>query len=527
MLYCGFLFLYKLPMGNTNKQFCPVLEIRNVSKSFSGVYALKDVGLQIYSGEVTAIVGENGAGKSTLMKIISGIYPDYEGLVLLNGEKVHFKNPKEAAQRGIVIIHQELNLIPHLSIAANLFLGNEPINKFGLLDKAGMNRKAKELLGKLHLDLNPETPLGELRVGQQQLVEIAKALLVDSKVLIMDEPTSAISDSEVALLFKIINYLKSKDVAIVYISHKLNELDQIADHYMVLRDGVSIGAGNMADVTHDQLIGMMVGREILNKARETAPAFSGEILRVESLSLRNPENKDKFLVNGISFTLHRGEVLGICGLMGAGRTELLEAIFGVHPTLVSGKIVVDGQEQKFGSINDAIRAGIALVPEDRKQQGLILNMNVLKNTTLASLSGVSKYGFIKRKKEEAISQKYVDKLKTKVSSQQQEVVLLSGGNQQKVVLAKWLATHPKILLLDEPTRGIDVGAKAEIYKLIHELANQGMGIVVVSSELPEILMVSHTILVMADSKQTAILPRAEATEEIIMKCALQKNENHG
>lgn len=515
-------------MEAMNSKSLPVLEIQNVSKSFSGVYALKGVDLQIYPGEVTAIIGENGAGKSTLMKIISGVYPEYDGNVLLNNENVHFNNPKEAAAQGVVIIHQELNLIPHLSIAANLFLGNEMHNKFGLLDKIGMNRKAKELLGKLHLDLNPETTLNELRVGQQQLVEIARALLFDSKVLIMDEPTSAISESEVALLFKIINEMKSKGVAIVYISHKLNELYEIADRFMVLRDGETVGSGLMKDISHDQLIGMMVGREIAENERTSNINGSEEILRVESLSLRNPENQNKYRVRDVSFVLHKGEVLGVCGLMGAGRSELLEAIFGMHPAYVSGKIVVDGQELKFKNINDAIQEGIALVPEDRKQQGLILNMDVAKNTTLASLSAVSKYGFIQRKQEEAISQKYIEKLRTKVSSPQQEVVLLSGGNQQKVVLAKWLATHPKILLLDEPTRGIDIGAKTEIYKLIQELAGQGMGIVVVSSELPEILAVSDTILVLSESRQTALLPRAKASEEIIIKAALLKTDNnHG
>ncbi|WP_347838419.1 sugar ABC transporter ATP-binding protein [uncultured Draconibacterium sp.] len=502
----------------------PVLEVRKVSKDFAGVYALKDVDLAIYPGEVTAIIGENGAGKSTLMKVISGVYPDYSGQVLLNGHGVAFKNPKEAGEKGVVIIHQELNLIPHLSITENLFLGNEITNRLGLLDYPAMNKQAKKLLHRLHLDVHPSTPVNQLRVGQQQLVEIAKALLLDSQVLIMDEPTSAISDHEVELLFKIINELKTKGVAIVYISHKLNELFEIADRYSVLRDGKSMGSGMMKGTSHDQLIQLMVGRDLKDSFSKEDSSRSEEILKVENLNFRNPENKKDFLVSNVSFSLKKGEVLGICGLMGAGRTEVLEAVFGLHPKYVSGKIIIEGQTKKIKSVNDAIAAGIALVPEDRKVQGLILNMNVAKNTSLASLGNVSNYTFINKKQEAELSAHFVEKLRTKVSSGKQTVEQLSGGNQQKVVIAKWLATNPKILLLDEPTRGIDVGAKTEIYKLISELAAQSMGIIVVSSELPEILAIADNILVLSESKLTANLKRAEATEEIIMKAALQEKE---
>ncbi len=511
-------------MENKNNQAVPVLEVRNVSKDFSGVYALRNIDLQIFPGEVTAIIGENGAGKSTLMKIVSGVYTEYEGDVILNGEKVSFKNPKEASEQGVIIIHQELNLIPYLSITENLFLGNEMINRLGFLDYQKMHKKAKELLSRLHLDINPETPLNQLRVGQQQLVEIAKALLLDSKVLIMDEPTSAISDQEVELLFKIINDLKAKGVAIVYISHKLKELFEIADRFTVLRDGEKIGSGIIKGTSQEQLIQMMVGRKLSENMRTGENIQSHEILRVENLCFQNPENKNDLLVNKVSFSLKKGEVLGICGLMGAGRTEVLEAIFGLYPKLTSGKIFVEGKEKQFRNVADAIAAGIALVPEDRKIQGLILNMNVAKNTSLASLEKISRFSFINKKKETELSRDYIQKLNTQVKSPQMEVHKLSGGNQQKVVIAKWLATHPKILLLDEPTRGIDVGAKAEIYKLINELAEKGMGIIVVSSELPEILAVSDTILVLSESKQTATLSRAEATEELIMKAALSEKE---
>jgi ribose transport system ATP-binding protein len=502
----------------------PILEIRNVSKHFSGIYALKNVGLQVFPGQVTAVIGENGAGKSTLMKIISGVHQDFEGNVLLNGKAVTFKNPKEAAENGVVIIHQELNLIPNLSVTENLFLGQELTNRFGLLDYQQMHKKAKQLLDRLQMDIDPRTPVIQLRVGQQQLVEIAKALLLESTVLIMDEPTSAISEHEVDLLFRIIRDLKSKGVAIVYISHKLDELFEIADRYTVLRDGEKVGAGKLDETSRDKLIQMMVGRKLADQITKNNSLVKEEILRVEDLCFRNPENKNDYLVSNVNFTLHKGEVLGICGLMGAGRTEVLEAIFGLFPKYVSGKIYIEKKEIKIESVNDAIDAGIGLVPEDRKLQGLIMNMNVAKNTSMANLDQVSSYGFIQKKKEEELSNHFIQKLKTRAASAKMEVKKLSGGNQQKVVIAKWLATNPKILLLDEPTRGIDVGAKSEIYKLIDGLASGGMGIIVVSSELPEILAISDNILVLSESKLTAKLSREEATEEIIMKAALVEKE---
>jgi len=497
-----------------------VLEIRNVSKHFSGVYALKNVSIHIFPGQVTALIGENGAGKSTLMKIVSGVYPDYEGEVYFEGRHVKFDNLNDAADSGVVIIHQELNLIPHLSVVDNLFLGNEMLNRLGMLDKTAMITRARELLQQLHLDVHPDTPLHQLRVGQQQLVEIARALLLESKVLIMDEPTSAISDHEVELLFRIIRRLKEKGVAIVYISHKLNELFQIADTYTVLRDGENAGSGLISEVDREQLVQKMVGRKLAGSCRNGHCVGYEELLRVENLCLKNPEKRDEYLVKDINFTLRRGEVLGICGLMGAGRTEVLEAIFGLYPKLTSGKIFISGNETRISKVSDAIDAGIALVPEDRKLQGLILNMSVPQNTSMASIKSILKFGFLSRKKEIALSNSFVQRLNTRISSEEQEVEKLSGGNQQKVVIAKWLATNPTILLLDEPTRGIDIGAKSEIYKLINELSEQGLGIVMVSSELPEILAVSDTVLVMSESKQTAIMPCSEATEAIIMKAAL-------
>ena len=502
----------------------PILETKNVSKDYSGVYALKDVNLQIYPGQVTAIIGENGAGKSTLMNIVSGIQTQYEGKVFLYGKETSFLNPKEAAERGVVMIHQELNLVPYLSITENLFLGQELTNRFGLLDYPEMHRKSRELLQRLQLDINPSVLVNQLRVGQQQLVEIARALLFDSKVLIMDEPTSAISDHEVTILFRIIRELKSPYVAIVYISHKLKEIFEIADRYEVLRDGEHVGSGIMIETTHEKLVRLMVGRKMEERAGAGKEIFGEEVMRLENISFRNPENKTDFFVRNVSFSLHKGEIIGIAGLMGAGRSELLEAIFGLHPKHTSGRIIMGDEEIRFRNPNDAIAAGIGLVPEDRKIQGLILMMNVTQNTSLASLKKLSSFGFIRKKKEEKLGKSYVNKLNTSVPSTRIEAAKLSGGNQQKVILAKWLATNPRILLLDEPTRGIDVGAKAEIYNLIKELAEQGMGIIVVSSEIPEILAISDTVVVLSESKLTAVMKRDEANEEKIMNAAIaEKN----
>lgn len=495
-----------------------------MSKDFSGVYALKNVDMQVLPGMVTAVIGENGAGKSTMMKIISGIHSDYEGEVLLDGEVVSFKNPKEAAEKGIVIIHQELSLIPNLSITENLFLGKELTNSWGFLDYPGMYKKSRELLGMLKLDIDPRTAINQLRVGQQQLVEIASALLMDSKVLIMDEPTSAISDSEVELLFSIIRELRAKGVAILYISHKLGELFNIADRFEVLRDGESVGTGILQDTSHTKLIQMMVGRDLGGSIRKTASVSREEIMKVENLFFQNPENTSNYLVNNVSFSLHKGEILGIAGLMGAGRSELLEALFGLHPKHTNGDIYIENKKVTIRSVKDAIALGIGLVPEDRQLQGLILHMDVSQNTSLANLKQVCSHGLINKKKENLLSQQYIEKLNTRLPAPDIAVQKLSGGNQQKVVIAKWLATNPKILLLDEPTRGIDVGAKAEIYKLIHELAGQGMGIIVVSSELPEILAISDHILVLSESKLTGSFVQSEANEEKLMHAALMEKE---
>ena len=498
-----------------------VLQAKNITKKFGGVIALSDVNLDVYTGKVNVIVGENGAGKSTLMKILSGVYPQYEGHLLLNNEQVNFSTPKDAMQKGIAIIHQELNLIPYLSITENIFLGREVHNAFGILDSKQMNKKTKELLMRLDCNLNPKTLVSELRVGEQQLIEIAKALLEEAKIVIMDEPTSAISDTEVESLFKIIASLKKQNVSILYISHKLDELFIIADRFIGLRDGKIVGSiENVKEAKKDDLIRLMVGRDIKNIYKKETVPFGGEVLRVENISLPKITSKSFYLIKDINFSVKKGEVLGIFGLMGAGRTELLETIFGLHSNIMSGSVFIETKEVKIKSVMDAIKNGMGLVPEDRKQDGLVLQMEISKNISMASIQEVVKNGFLNSKLEALLSKKYIEALNIKTPSEKQLLRNLSGGNQQKVVLGKWLATTPKVLFLDEPTRGIDVNAKNEIYHLINNLAKDGLGIVVVSSELPEIMAISDRMLVLSDSKITGEFNQENFNEEDIMKAAI-------
>lgn len=497
-----------------------MLAAENITKQFPGVKALENVSLELHNGKVNAILGENGAGKSTLMKILSGVYPDYEGRIIFNGQPVHFANPREAQDAGIAIIHQELNLIPYLSISENIFLGREITTVWGTLDKAKMRNKTKQLLSRLKLAVDPDTPVNDLKVGQQQVVEIAKALLLDSEVIIMDEPTSAISDSEVEVLYGIIEDLKRANKTIVYISHKLDELFKMADRFIVLRDGKFIEAGDMQGVDQDCLIRKMVGREIKILRKQSVESQLQAVFSVEGLSLQHPAKPKERLLKDISFQLCRGEIVGIFGLMGAGRTELLETIFGLHAKAASGTIRVGEKVVHFKSAADAIQAGLALVPEDRKKDGLILGMDVKENISLPVLNKMETLGFLSQQKEAGLAKDFIDKLNIKTPSQEQAAKNLSGGNQQKIVLAKWLATNPRILMLDEPTRGIDINAKNEIYKLILQLAEAGLSILVVSSELPEILALCDRILVMSEGRMTAEIPAANATENMILKAAI-------
>jgi ribose transport system ATP-binding protein len=502
-----------------------MLVAKNITKKFSGVTALSHVNLALHPGKVNAIIGENGAGKSTLMKILSGIYTQYEGDIIFNNKVVRFSNTKEAEEGGIAIIHQELNLVPYMSVSENIFLGRELTNGFGIVDRKKMNDETRKVLRRLNLDVNPDTLVEKLKVGQQQMVEIAKVLYSDAAVIIMDEPTSAISDKEVEQLFKVISQLKAEGKTVAYISHKLRELFTIADRFVVLRDGETVDEGQMASITHDELIRKMTGRKLSFQKSGKSVKGTEELLTVSNISLRHPVFRFNNILSNISFTLHKGEILGVYGLMGAGRTELMEVIFGLHAKNTSGEISVHRKCRKIKSPADAISNGIALVPEDRKLHGLVLNLTIKSNISLTVLRQLENWGLLlNAKKEKKLSAYYISSLAIKTSSDKNMAKNLSGGNQQKIVLAKWLATNPQVLLLDEPTRGIDVNAKAEIYNLMKKLAAQGMGIIMVSSELPEILAVSDRVLVMCEGELTATIPIEEATEQEILKQAIQKNE---
>lgn len=498
-----------------------MLIAKNITKRFSGVTALNQVNLELQAGKVTAIIGENGAGKSTLMKILSGVHTQYEGDILFNGEKVQFNSTKEAEDTGIAIIHQELNLVPYLTITQNIFLGRELLDSFGLLDKTGMQRQTQKLLQQVKLNVRPDTPVHTLKVGQQQLIEIAKALHANAEVIIMDEPTSAITDKEVDNLFVIINELRSKGKTVAYISHKLKELFQIADNYTVLRDGATVDSGCIRDISQDELVEKMSGRKIRIEKNKSNFRVEEQLLQLKGLSLRTPDNATGKLVDDVHFELYKGEVIGIYGLMGAGRTELMETIFGLHAKESSGELRMESVTQKFRSPADAIRAGIMLIPEDRKLQGLFLGLGVRPNISITILQQLQRFGFLlNKKKDSAVCKDFVQRLAIKTHTGETLAKNLSGGNQQKIVLAKWLAKNPKVLLLDEPTRGIDVGAKSEIYKLIRELAATGVGIIVVSSEIPEILAVSNRVLIMCEGRLSAEMPVDEATESNMLKYAI-------
>jgi ribose transport system ATP-binding protein len=499
-----------------------MLAAKNISKRFGGVIALSGISMELHPGKVNAIIGENGAGKSTLMKIFSGVHTDYEGEIVYNGKTIKFSSPGQAEKAGISIIYQELNLVPYLSIAANIFLGREIVNAMGMLDKKQMKEKTEQLLTRLGLAIDPDTKIARLKVGQQQLVEIAKALYANASVIIMDEPTSAISDRETDKLFSIINQLKKEGKTIVYISHKLKELFAIADRYIVLRDGTTRESGDMQDISSDELIRKMTGRSLGFEKSGKSLNETGELLSVRDICLRHPVLRNQDILRDISFTLYKGEILGLYGLMGAGRTELMETIFGLHAGKATGEIWIYGRVQNIQSTTDAIRAGIALVPEDRKLQGLFLGQSVRSNISITILKKLQRWGLmLDRKKEKELSNQYITRLSIKTRSDN-NVKNLSGGNQQKIVLAKWLAIHPAILLLDEPTRGIDINAKAEIYKVMKSLAAEGMGIIMVSSELPEILAISDRVLVMCEGELTASIPIEQATEANILKNAIHK-----
>lgn len=498
----------------------PYLRMRNISKSFPGVKALDDVQLDVYRGEVHALLGENGAGKSTLVKILSGAHQPDEGTIVIDGKHVSFSSTRDAEHAGISIIYQELILIPQMTVAENIFLGREPKTKLGLVDYKKMRADAAKEMEQLEVDIDPDTPVQQLRIGQQQLVEIAKALSLHAKIFIMDEPTSALSDAEVEKLFRVIRHLQKSDVAIIYITHKIEEIFSIAQKVTVLRDGKYIGTRDVQESDSGTLINMMVGRDLGELfPKESVPAGE-ELLRVEGLNVKHPTLADRNILSDIHFSLRRGEILGISGLMGAGRTELMMTLFGAPPgQIISGKIFLHGTEARISTPVQAIRNRIALVTEDRKLYGLFLQLSVQMNISIVSLKKAVKMWFLRRRLEANMVHKYIDQLRIKIPSLTAAVETLSGGNQQKVILAKWMLTQPEILLLDDPTRGIDVGAKAEIYQLMNRFASEGMGIVLVSSELPEILAMSDRILVLSQGRITGEFSREQATEQKIMAAA--------
>jgi len=503
-----------------------LLEATDIAKSFPGVRALDGVHLTVRRGRLNALLGENGAGKSTLMKILAGVFPPDAGTVRLAGKPVRFQNTREAQAAGIAIIFQELNLVPELSIAENIFIGREPLNRFGLVDFERMNADTAALLQGLELDVDPRTWVSQLKVGAQQVVEIARAMSFNARVIIMDEPTSAITEHEIEVLFRQIKRLKQNGVGLIYITHKLDELPAIADDLTVFRDGKFVGAKPFKEVTRDEVIRMMVGRELADLFPKSPPQVGDVVLRARNIYLKHPERENDFAVRDVSFEVRRGEVLGVFGLMGAGRTELLQTIFGLHPGTSTGEVEIAGKRVSIQSPQDAIAAKLALAPEDRKAEGVVLELSVAHNTTLACLSKIERFGFLQPQVEHALVGGYVSRLRVRTPSLHQAIVNLSGGNQQKVVLAKWLATEPEVLLLDEPTRGIDIHAKKEIYALIDELARSGLGVVMVSSELPEILGVADRIMVLCEGRKTAEFSRAEATEERVVKAALPGGMNH-
>ena len=502
-----------------------VLRMEHITREFPGVRALDDVNFEARASEVLALVGENGAGKSTLMKVLGGVwpYPTYQGEIFIKGERKRFRDTREAEQSGIAIIHQEFNLFPELTVAENIFLDREPTNGFGVIDWQRLNSDTEALLDELGIDdLKANDQVKNVSVGKQQMVEIAKALSKQARILVLDEPTSALTDKEVADLFRIIRRLKQDGVCMCYISHKMEEIREIADRVVVLRDGQTIGEVTaIEDITLGQIIAKMVGRDIAEMFPRSTRERGVKILEVRDLELDHPDLGGEKRVTRTSFSVHGGEILGISGLMGAGRTELVSAIFGAYPDRTHGEVLVEGEKIDIRSPRDAVDHGIALLTEDRKALGLFLGQSVAFNMTIASLQTISARlsGVIDTARERDLVEKYVGELGIKTPDIDTPVALLSGGNQQKIILGRWLNANPKILILDEPTRGIDIGAKVEIYRLLDHLAADGVAIVIISSELPEVLGMCDRILVMSQGAIVSEFSREEATREAIMEFA--------
>lgn len=500
----------------------PIISIQNVTKRFPGVVALDDVTFDIAQGSMHAIVGENGAGKSTLMKILAGVIPDYEGTLKLRSDEVHFAGTRDAESSGVSIIHQELNLVEELTVAANIFLGRELRNRLGFLDDTAMEKQAAELFQQLDCEISPRALVRSLRVGDQQLVEIAKALSLDAEILIMDEPTSALTESEVERLFRVMERLLSQGVTILYISHKMDEVFRRSNTITVLRDGQHVDTVDCKTVDAKKITHMMVGREIEESTRTQSREVGDPLLEVKNLSLPWPGHAQQWRLRDVSFSLRRGEVVGIAGLMGAGRTELLECLFGANEENLDGSIRLEGNELDFHHPRDAMQAGFALVTEDRKRLGLFSHMTVRDNIMMCTLNDAVTSGLLSFRTERKFAEDSIDLLGIKTAGTESAVTSLSGGNQQKCIIARWLRTNPKVLLLDDPTRGIDVGAKAELYQVIDKLCSDGMGILITSSELPELISVCDRILVLCEGRLTGELERSEFSEQAIMEAATQR-----
>jgi D-xylose transport system ATP-binding protein len=498
----------------------PLLEMREITKRFPGVLALDRVSFDVRGGEIHALVGENGAGKSTLMKVLGGVYGHgtYDGEVRVDGEVRRFAGVRDAEEAGIAVVHQELSLVPEFSIAENVFLGREP-RRFGVIRGEEMHSRAQRGLDELHLELDAHMPVGYLGIGQQHLVEIAKALTHEARILVLDEPTAALTESEAEVLFGILDRLRAQGAGIVYISHKLDEVFRLADRITVLRDGRTVGTNAASAIDTQRLIALMVGREVADIFPKPHRTPEEVVFEARGVTVEDPNVRGKLLVDDVSFRVRRGEVLGIAGLVGAGRSELMMASFGAHPGRKRGEFFVRGSRIAIDRPSDAIAAGIGFVTEDRKRFGLLLDHAIVTNLTLAALKRISGPLVTDIDAETAAGERSMKELRIKARSVFTVVGTLSGGNQQKVVLAKWLLTNPKVLFLDEPTRGIDVGAKQEIYVQIDRLATEGMAIVLVSSELPEVLGLSDRVLVLHEGRITAELRREEAVAEAVMAAA--------
>jgi putative multiple sugar transport system ATP-binding protein len=505
-----------------------LLEMQGISKHFTGVKALSDVSFTVEEGEIHALVGENGAGKSTLMKVLSGVYPhgSYEGSILFDGQERHFRDINDSEALGIIIIHQELALIPLLSIAENIFIANPPA-RFGVIDRHEMHRRTRELLAKVGLDESPDTLVTDIGVGKQQLVEIAKALSKKVRLLILDEPTASLSEKDSAALLDLLLEFRAKGISSILISHKLNEVSRVADRITVLRDGRTVDTLDCRDgaVEEDRIIRRMVDRDLEHRFPKREPKIGETILKVSGWSVFHPLHAERQVIRNVDFHVRRGEIVGIAGLMGAGRTEFAMSVFGhSYGQKIAGRVEIEGREVDISTVRRAIDAGLAYVTEDRKQLGLLLAEDVRKNVTLAHLDGVASARVLDDVKELRVASDYRNRMRIRCSSVYQETGMLSGGNQQKVVLSKWLFTDPKVLILDEPTRGIDVGAKYEIYCIINELADAGKGVVVISSEMPELLGICDRICVMNEGMFVGEFPGAEATQERIMRAIMRKGE---